>query len=105
MIGGPSHIEAFSEAELLAALMRYVSVNRVSEITGIKPKTVYDKALKGEIPRRKLGKLVRFVEEEVIAWMESAKDVPKEKQVDKVIRAIYSKRKGRPSRLGKKVRS
>jgi len=85
--------------------MKYIGVERVSEITGIKPKTVYDKSLKGEIPRRKLGKLVRFVEEEVIAWMESAKDTPKEKQVDKILGEIYSKQQGRPSRLGKKVRS
>ncbi|MBI5695306.1 MAG: helix-turn-helix domain-containing protein [Nitrospirae bacterium] len=85
--------------------MKYVTVKRISEITSLKEKTLYDWAVKGKIPCRKVGKLVRFVEEEVVAWMESKKVVPEEKLVDNIIRSIYSRPIGRPSRLGKKVRS
>ncbi|MHB8174258.1 MAG: helix-turn-helix domain-containing protein [Nitrospirota bacterium] len=86
--------------------MKYVSVQRISEITGVKTKTLYEWAKRGKIPSRKVEKLVRFDEEEIILWMQckvAAPAPPMEKQVDKILRSIYSQRQGRPSRLGKKV--
>ena len=83
--------------------MKYVTVKRISEITGIKEKTLYDWAGKGRIPSRKVEKLVRFNEEEIIRWMESRAPAKEKKQVDKILRSIYSQSQGRPSRLGKKV--
>jgi excisionase family DNA binding protein len=85
--------------------MKYVSVKRISEITGVKPKTLYEWAKRGKIPSRKVEKLIRFNEEEIILWMDSkAAAPPKEKQVDKILRSIYSQHQGRPSRLGKEVK-
>ena len=83
--------------------MKYVTVKRISEVTGIKEKTLYDWANKGKIPSRKIEKLIRFDEEEIMAWIESKKVASEEKKIDKLMRSIYSKTKGRPSRLGKKV--
>lgn len=83
--------------------MKYVTVERISELMGVKTKTLYDWAKKGKIPSRKIEKLVRFDEEEIIRWIKSREVVSEEKSIDKILGAIYSKRQGRPSRLGKKV--
>ncbi len=83
--------------------MGYVDIKRISNLLSVKEKTIYKWVEAGSIPFYRIGKLVRFNEEEVNAWMKSKKAVTEEKRVDKITRFIYSQRQGRPSRLGKGV--
>lgn len=83
--------------------MEFINVKRVAQLLDIKDKTIYKWAENGFIPHYRAGKLLRFKEEEVIAWMETKKATSEKKQVDKVLGAIYSKTQGRPRRLRKKV--
>jgi len=81
----------------------FVSVKRISEFLSVKEKTIYKLVETSQIPHYRIGKLVRFIEEEVAAWMKSKKAVLEEKQVDNFVSSLYSKSQGRPSRLGKGV--
>lgn len=53
--------------------MAYVGVKRVSEILSIKEKTIYQWAESGLIPCYKINGLLRFKEDEVLAWSEGCK--------------------------------
>ena len=91
----------FQKPESIRFSMKCINVKRVSEITGITAKTLYEWTKEGKIPYFRIEKLIRFDEEEIIAWMKSKAAATSEKNVDKVLRSIYSQTKGRPSRLGK----
>jgi len=49
----------------------FLDVNQLSKMLNIKPKTIYDWVHKNSIPYVKLGKLLRFDENEIRRWLES----------------------------------
>lgn len=53
--------------------MAYIGIKRVSEILAVKEKTIYQWAETGLIPCHRLNGLLRFKEEEVLAWAEGCK--------------------------------
>jgi len=53
---------------------RWIDANRAAEIVGLKKNTLYVLAMQGRFcPVYKIGRLVRFAEDEVLAWMEKQK--------------------------------
>ena len=56
---------------------RYLTVNDLSVYLGIKPKTLYSRVK--EIPHYKVGRLIRFKQEDVDAWMEQHRVVMTER--------------------------
>lgn len=56
--------------------MEFVSAEKLAEIFGIKEKTFYTWARSRKIPSYKVGRLVRFKEAEVRAWVEGCKVEP-----------------------------
>lgn len=53
--------------------MNILTVNDVASLLKIKPSTIYAWAEQGKIPVRKLNGSLRFVEHEIMAWMDSCK--------------------------------
>ena len=54
----------------------WIDVKRASQIVGIKPNTLYVLSHKGRFaPVYRIGRLVRFAEDEVYKWIESQKVV------------------------------
>ncbi len=49
-------------------MKEYLSIEELSEYLGIKKKTLYNKANRGEIPHFKFGRLVRFKKSDIDAW-------------------------------------
>lgn len=45
---------------------------------GVPPKTLYDWAAAGKIPHYRLSRLVRFSEEEIVAWLDTRHHLPSE---------------------------
>jgi len=52
---------------------KLIEAKDVAEILNVKLTTVYTWALEGYLPAFKLGKLVRFRRDEVLAWIEDNK--------------------------------
>ena len=48
-----------------------VSIEKISEILDINVKTIYDWTSTRKIPHYKLGRLVKFDVDEVMAWLQS----------------------------------
>ncbi|MCK5506280.1 MAG: helix-turn-helix domain-containing protein [Thermodesulfovibrionia bacterium] len=80
-----------------------LTVKELSELVKIKEKTIYYLVSQGSIPHYRIGKLVRFKQDEIERWMESKKAKPLEKPVDKMLRSVYTPKIGRPDRLAKEV--
>lgn len=91
--------------------MKFVSAKKISEIFGIDEKTFYSWARNRKIPSYKVGRLVRFKEEEVRAWIEGCKvqpfDLPDlskspgldvDKLVEGAIESVMGKGYNRPKR-------
>lgn len=91
--------------------MEFVSAEKLSEIFGIKEKTFYMWARSRKIPSYKVGRLVRFKEEEVRAWVEGCKVQPvdfpdfvgspgigADKLVEGAIESVLGKGYNRPKR-------
>jgi len=53
--------------------MKLVDIRTLSELLSVKPKTIYDWVHRNTIPHIKLGKLVRFDENEIKKWLENKK--------------------------------
>jgi excisionase family DNA binding protein len=71
----------------------YMNVNELSAYLGINRFTIYSKAIKGEIPRYKIGRLVRFKKVDIDRWMETQKQNPVD--VDKLATNIVKKVKAK----------
>lgn len=48
---------------------RLIDINTLAEKLSVKPMTIYGWIHEGIIPHFKLGRLVRFDEEEIVMWM------------------------------------
>ena len=59
------------------ALSGYLTIDDLSVYLGIKPKTLYARVK--EIPHYKVGRLIRFKQEDVDAWMEQHRVVMTER--------------------------
>ena len=53
--------------------MNLVDIKTLARILSVKQKTIYDWIHKGYIPFVKLGRLVRFDENEIKKWLENKK--------------------------------
>ena len=53
--------------------MKLVDINKLSEIIGVKKKTIYDWTHKGIIPHKKLRRLLRFDLNAIERWLNSKK--------------------------------
>jgi excisionase family DNA binding protein len=49
--------------------MKLMTIDELSAYLNVKPKTLYDWTYKKQIPYLKLGRLVRFDQEEIDKWM------------------------------------
>jgi len=58
--------------------MRLLNVKQVAEILNAKPSTIYQWAESGLVPCFKLNGLLRFSEDDIIAWIKSCKNRPQE---------------------------
>ncbi len=52
---------------------RFLNVEELAQFLNVKRSTVYDWVHKSSIPHYKLGKLVRFRESEIVAWLKTKK--------------------------------
>lgn len=59
---------------------KYLSINDLSTYLGIKPKTIYARVK--EIPHYKVGRLIRFKQADIDAWMEKHRVAEGEKEHD-----------------------
>lgn len=53
--------------------MKLIDIQMLATLLSIKPKTIYDWVHKGYIPFVKIGRLVRFDENEIKRWLETKK--------------------------------
>jgi len=53
--------------------LRLLNVQEVAELIGVKPSTIYQWTSQGFIPHVKIGKLVRFNEDDVMKWVDATK--------------------------------
>lgn len=82
--------------------MKIITVKELSELIKIKEKTIYYLVSQGSIPHYRIGKLVRFNQDEIEHWMKSNKAKLIEKPVDKITRSAYTPKIGRPDHLNVK---
>lgn len=67
----------------------YLNIDELSEYLGIKKKTLYNKANRGEIPYFKFGRLVRFKKSDIDAWeIGQRKIVDADKRAKDIIRSF-----------------
>jgi len=81
----------------------WLTTKELASYLKLKEKTIYHFVAKGQIPHYRIGKLVRFKQDEIDTWMLSKKARPLKEQVDKVIRSFYNPLEGRPDHLRKGV--
>lgn len=62
--------------------MKLIDIQTLSTLLSIKPKTIYDWVHKNQIPYVKIGRLVRFDENEIKRWLGS-------KQIKKQVVSYY----------------
>lgn len=72
----------------------WMTVKDLSGFIKVKEKTLYYLVRQGAIPHYRIGKLVRFRQDEISRWMESKKAEPLAGRVDKIIRSVYTPLKG-----------
>ena len=75
--------------------MQLLTIKEASTFLNIKEKTLYSLAAKKEIPHYRIGKIIRFNQGELDAWMQSKKvEAVKEKEmakkiVDDLLKSVY----------------
>ena len=62
--------------EELGGLPEVLTVEEVAKLLRVNRKTVYDAAQRGEIPGRKIGRILRFSREAVVQWLRGQGRVP-----------------------------
>jgi excisionase family DNA binding protein len=55
---------------------RFLSVKELGEYLHIKPATLYGKTEAGEVPHYKVGRLIRFKQDDIDEWMEKHRREP-----------------------------
>lgn len=80
----------------------WLDVKNLSSHLLIKEKTVYYLVSNGLIPHYRIGKLIRFKEEEVDQWMKTKKALSHEEHLAKVTASGYTSSNGKPGRLHSK---
>ena len=83
--------------------MKILTVKELSGFLKVKEKTLYYLVRQGTIPHYRIGKLVRFKQDEIDKWMELKKVGSLDKPVDKIPRPAYTPTKGRSGHLKKEV--
>ena len=81
----------------------WLDVKELSVELKIKETTIYYLIAKGAIPHYRIGKLVRFKRTEITEWMASKKAKTLKKQLERIMRSVYTPIEGRPDRLQKEV--
>lgn len=81
----------------------WLTTKELASYLKLNEKTIYYLVAKGQIPHYRIGKLVRFKQDEIDTWMLSKKARPLKEQVDKVTRSFYNPLEGRPDHLRKGV--
>jgi excisionase family DNA binding protein len=81
----------------------WMTVRDLSDYIKLKEKTIYHLVSNKMIPHYRIGKLVRFNQNEIDEWMDSKKAKPLKKHVDKILRSVYTAPEGRPDHLKKEV--
>jgi excisionase family DNA binding protein len=76
--------------------INWLTVKDLSSYLNLKDKTVYFLVSMGKIPHYRIGKLIRFRQDEIDSWMQTKKAKPLKEQVDKVIRSFYNPLEGKP---------
>lgn len=74
-----------------------MTLEQTAEYLHLHPVTLRNKARRGEIPARKLGRQWRFVREQLDAWLSQHGDVP-EADEDWALIAVAEERMARPGR-------
>ncbi len=81
----------------------WITVREAAIFLGIKEKTIYHLVNQGSIPHYRIGKMVRFSEDELENWMKSKKAPSVQTVVDKIVRSAYTTPQGRPDHLKREV--
>ena len=79
-----------------------MTAQELSSYLNINVKTIYYFVRKGSIPHYRIGKLVRFRQDEIDKWLVSRKAKTLEINVDKLVRSVYTPNKGKPGHLNVK---
>jgi excisionase family DNA binding protein len=82
--------------------MSLLSVRDLSTYINVKDKTIYYLVNNGLIPHYRLGRLIRFKQEEIDAWINSKKAKYISRKIDNSIRSVYTPSIGRPGHLNVK---
>ena len=53
---------------------KLISISDLSDLLNMKTKTIYAKAEAGEIPCYRIGRLIRFKQEEIEAWLDTCRN-------------------------------
>jgi excisionase family DNA binding protein len=81
----------------------WINVKEAAIFLSIKEKTIYHLVNQGLVPHYRIGKMVRFNQNELENWMKSKKAASVKTQVDKIVRSTYTSPYGRPDHLKKEV--
>lgn len=85
--------------------MQLLTIKEASIFLNIKEKTLYSLAAKKQIPHYRIGKIIRFNQGELEAWLESKKVAPIKKEktvidkkvIDAIVKQVYNPLpKGKP---------
>ena len=81
----------------------WLTIKELSAYIKIKDKTLYYLVERGAIPHYRIGKLVRFKQAEIDAWMETKRAKSFETWLDKAKRSLYTGPGRKPDGPGKEV--
>ncbi len=81
----------------------WLTVKEAGNFLNIKEKTIYALVNQGLMPHYRIGKMVRFDQDELEIWMRSKRAISVKTQVDKIVRSAYTSSHGRPDHLKKEV--
>ena len=81
----------------------WLTVKELSSYLKIKDKTLYYLVNRGSIPHYRIGKLVRFKQAEIDAWMETKRAKSFNRCLDKAMGSLYTANGRKPDGLGKEV--
>ncbi|HWN99257.1 MAG TPA: helix-turn-helix domain-containing protein [Blastocatellia bacterium] len=65
-------------------MLRLLTPEELSDMLGVSIHTVYQWTCKRQVPFIKVGKLVRFPYDEVLAWLEANKVMPQSKLMERL---------------------
>jgi excisionase family DNA binding protein len=83
-------------------MMQWFTPKELALYLNLKDKTVYLLVSTGRIPHYRIGKLIRFRQDEIDSWMQTKKAKPLKEQVDKIARSFYNPPEGKPGHLIRK---